>query len=710
MKRLFTLCLLTGLSAMAALGQPIQNISIMPMPKNISVADGSFPLTPRFTVAVKADVKDTILYQAVNRAFQALNRKTTLYFSQQYITPKDNSDTAALIVNVKQKVAIQIGNDESYSLVITPKQISLTANTTAGALHGLETLLQLVNHKGTGYYLPLATIYDSPRFQWRGLMVDVARHFIPLDVLKRNIDAMAAVKLNILHLHLTDDEGFRIESKLFPSLTKAGSNGDYYTQAEMKDLIRYAQARGITIVPEFDMPGHTTSWLAGHPELASAPGPYQPGPRFKMTAADGKPLNPMDIMKLITSYPTPAFDPSKESTYRFLDKFFGEMAALFPAPYIHIGADENNGVAWKTNPSVAAFMKKNNMADTHALQAYFVKRVARLLEKHHKKTLGWEELFSTDLPKTVMVQVWSNAKYRDDALAHGNNVIISKGFYLDVFMPAAVHYNNALIPDSLTGNTAALLKGGEAAQWAEAVDPGNIETRIWPRAAAVAERLWSPASVKDVDDMYRRLFAISKDLDEAGLQHIADYERGLRRLTDGADISPLKTVADVLSPVKGYRKLMARMTKPASASYQTAPITTLSDIIFVDSEVKRHFRTLVDQYLKTKDAATGQAIRTQLTIWKDNRIALEPLLKQMPNSADIDAHSKNLVIAASIGLAALDNLIAGKAAPADWLKQKSGELSVCKAVHGEMEIAVIREIEGLLKGQLAPEPTDYPIF
>jgi len=709
MKKLLLFCqFLCAAAITCAQTTPLTNL--MPMPKSLVFSTSEFNVKPNFTVSVKADATDTILYAAVNRAYQTLNRKTGLYFGQQYITPGDKSDTAALVVAVKQKAPIILGGDESYTLTITPKQINLAANTTAGALHGLETIIQLTTSNNQGYYLPAVTINDAPRFLWRGLMIDVARHFIPLDVVKRNIDAMAAVKMNVLHLHLSDDEGFRIESKIYPDLQRKGSLGDYYTQVQIKDLVKYAQARGITIVPEFDMPGHTTSWLAGHPELAAAPGPYQPGPRFKMTNTDGKPMGLMDIMKMITTAPTPSFDPSKESTYLFLDKFFGEMAALFPSPYIHIGADENNGVAWKTNPAIAAFMKKNNMADTHALQAYFVKRVSQLLAKHHKKTLGWEELFSTDLPKDVAVQVWSNPTFAGKALAHGNKILVSRGFYLDVFMPAYVHYNNVTIPDSVGAGNTSLFTGGEAAQWSEAVDKDNIETRIWPRAAAIAERLWSPAAVKDVPDMYRRLFAVSNELDGLGVQHVGNYTRALRRLTGGQDITALKTVTDVLSPIKGYKKLFARMTKPASASYQTAPLTAISDIIFVDSEVKRHFRKLVADYLQTKDATTEQAIRNQLTAWQNHRPALEPLLQNMPNSADIDAFSKELVIASNIGLEALNNLTAGKTPSADWIKQKTDELATAKTVYGEAGLDIIAEIEGLVNGKLAVEPADYPLF
>ncbi len=204
-----------------------------------------------------------------------------------------------------------------------------------------------------------------------------------LDVLKRNIDAMAAVKLNVLHLHLTDDEGFRMESKVYPKLHLLGSNGNYYTQAEMKGLVEYARLRGIMVVPEFDLPGHARSWFAGYPELASTPGVYEPGHRFEMKGTESLP----EIMTLLNTAPTPTIDPTKEFTYQFLDKLIGEMSAIFPAAYFHIGADENNGVAWKNNPAIVAFMKKNNIPDAKALEHYFVMRMYTIIKKH-KRTHG----------------------------------------------------------------------------------------------------------------------------------------------------------------------------------------------------------------------------------------------------------------------------------------------------------------------------------
>ncbi|TFF34199.1 beta-N-acetylhexosaminidase [Mucilaginibacter psychrotolerans] len=706
-KKLLPIVLLMLLAATAN-AQTQQVTTLMPMPKSITVVDGKFALTPSFTIAVKTDAADATLYFGVNRALQTLNRRTQLFFKQQRITASDKADSASLLITVRANAGVVIGQDESYSITVSAKQIKLEAPNTTGALHGLETFLQLVQYDDTGYYLPIAKINDSPRFVWRGLMIDVARHFIPLDVIERNIDAMAAVKMNVLHLHLSDDEGFRIESKVFPELQKKGSFGEYFTQSEIKDLIAYAKKRGVMIVPEFDMPGHTTGFLAGYPSLSATPGKtYMPGPRF---SPGDKPMGLMDIMKMLSTAPTPTFDPSKESTYLFLNKFLGEMSALFPSPYIHIGADENNGVAWKNNPAIVAFMKDKKIADTHALQAYFVSRVQKILTKHHKHTTGWEELLSKDLPKDVAVQVWQDGTKARSAAGLGHPVIISNGFYLDLFMPAYIHYQNYLFANKLEYALAAKVLGGEAAQWAEAMDKNNAETRMWPRTAAIAERLWSPVEVNDVDDMYRRLAVLSRQLDDIGLQHISEYEKGLRRLNDGGDIIALKTLADVLSPVKGYKKLFAKMTKTPSASYQTAPLATLSDVIMVDSEVKRKFRALVKSYLQSPDHHSYEAINAMLMQWANQYADLQSMPGKAQLNADIMRHAKNMSDAGFVGLEALKKWREKEQPSADWIKQQMAKLQRTKQVYGEAEIAVIPEIEALVNQKLAPEPTSYPMF
>lgn len=257
-----SLFIITGI--LSAKAQSADSLYLMPRPQSVKVNDGRFLFGTQFTIGVNGPVSDK-LTAAVNRFYLQLGKLTGIYFPQEYITPADNNADAQLSVRFSKTVLADIGVDESYTLEVSSSKILLTATTDIGAMRGLETLYQLVMPSGTGYYCPAVNISDSPRFKWRGLMIDVARHFISFEVLKQNIDAMAIVKMNVLHLHLSDDEGFRVESKTYPKLQQFGSNGLYYTQEQIKELVAYAHDRGIIIVPEFDLPGHSTSILAAYP-------------------------------------------------------------------------------------------------------------------------------------------------------------------------------------------------------------------------------------------------------------------------------------------------------------------------------------------------------------------------------------------------------------------------------------------------------------
>jgi hexosaminidase len=274
-----------------------------------------------------------------------------------------------------------VREDESYQLDVTPQQARLTAPTPVGALRGVETFLQLVELDAQGFSAPAVRITDRPRFPWRGLMMDVSRHWLPAEVLKRNMDGMAAVKLNVLHVHLTDDQGFRIESKNHPKLHELGSDGHYYTQTQMTELIAYARDRGIRVVPEIEMPGHSTSWYVGYPELAGGPGPYQIERKWGIF--------------------DPTLDPTREETYAFLDSLIGEIAALFPDEYLHVGGDEVNGRQWDTNPQIVAFKKAHGMKDNADLQLYFNRHLLPMIQKHGKKMIGWDEIFHPDPPQIL---------------------------------------------------------------------------------------------------------------------------------------------------------------------------------------------------------------------------------------------------------------------------------------------------------------------
>ena len=701
MRIVFSFLLILGLDAVHA--QSFNTLNLMPVPRNLVLENSRLPVNAGFTVSVITDKHDSLVLLSANRMYKTLNRRTGLYFRQENISSKNNSDAAALVIRVHQLSAMVIGVDESYQLRVNNKQVQLEANTTIGAIRGMETVLQLVAMDESGYYFPGLTIQDAPRFAWRGLMIDVARHFIPVDVIKRNIEAMSAVKMNVLHLHLSDDQGFRVESKRFPLLQEKGSNGEYYTQSEIREIIAFARVRGILIVPEFDMPGHSTSWFAGYPELATNPGPYTPGLPYKIDRS--KPVSLGQIMQAIQTAPFPTFQPTKESVYAFLDQFIGEMAALFPAPYFHIGADENNGIAWKQDSVVAAFMRKNNFSTPREMQAYFVNKVREIVNRYGKKTIGWDELFSKNLPKDVIVQVWSPMSppaLVQQIVDQGNPVIISKGLYLDHFFPAYIHYKTDFPSEQILG--------GEAAQWTEIADAENIETRIWPREAAIAERLWSPKTVSDIYDMYRRLFVISDELAESGLQHQAHYDRMVRRFSDGYNYTATKTLLDVLTPVKGYKRMIGFLALPESYAYPNAPLVRAADITMVDPNEKWAFRSLVTEYLHAKNPAAEKAIRDQLIIWSGNYKELKPLFTSSKLADEIEPHSKYLSELSMACLEVLDTLRAGKQPDTQWLTDKQALLQAAAGSAGDVELSILPELTALISQQWNALPENYPLF
>ena len=347
--------LLTFLISVLANAQTKMNL--MPYPAEITIGNGQFKLTNEFNIGI--DNGTPRLFDGTTRFLRRLDGRVGLFFGQNYLGIIDNNKNAALFIQISREGKVELHEDESYELKITGDQIVLTSETDIGSLRCLETILQLLDADKQGYYFPVIDIRDEPRFPWRGLLIDVCRPWMPIEVIKRNLDGMAAMKMNVLHLHLTEDQGFRIESKVFPKLHELGSNGNYFTQIEMKEIISYASDRGIRVVPEFDIPGHATSWFVWYPELASATGPYEIETRY-------------GIMN-------PTVDPTLERHHAFLNTFLGEMAALFPDAYMHIGGDENNGRQWDANPEIQAFMKKNDIADNHELQSYFHSRFLDIL-------------------------------------------------------------------------------------------------------------------------------------------------------------------------------------------------------------------------------------------------------------------------------------------------------------------------------------------
>ena len=662
--------------------QPRQ-LSLMPLPASVQIKTGQLVIDPSFSVGISGP-SDAQLRRAVERFLDDLRRQTGMPPFDIKVT---DAAQAKLVVHSERgsKPVQQLGEDESYVLDVSPAGARLNATTPLGVMRGLQTFLQLVQTTSDGFAAPAIAIEDKPRFPWRGLMIDVGRHFIPLDGLKRNLDGMAAVKLNVFHWHLSENQGFRIESKKFPKLQQMGSDGLYYTQDEVRELIAYARDRGIRVVPEFDMPGHSTAWFVGYPELASGPGPYQIERKWGVF--------------------DPAMDPTEERTYKFLDAFIEEMAQLFPDQYFHIGGDEVNGKEWDANPKIQAFMRAHGLKTNQDLQAYFNTRVQKILSKHGKTMVGWDEILRPDLPKDIVVQSWRGQDSLAAAAKQGYRGLLSFGYYVDLMWPASRHYAVDPIADgaaNLTPDEKKLILGGEACMWSEYVSPENIDSRIWPRTAAIAERLWSRQDVTDVNSMYQRLEQVSRWLDWLGLTHNSSYEPMLRRIAGSNDVSALQTFTDVVEPVKDYNREELAIVEATSLS----PVNRVIDAARPESASARHFGNLVDALLAGKtDPETKQEIRALLIRWRDNQNNLQRLETQSFLLTEVIPISQDLSAVAATGLQALDYIDRGERAPGTWATQQFASLEQAQKPKAQLLLMVAPSVQKLVEvssGQKAP--------
>ena len=532
--------LLAAISPVSLLGQSgnaVSELSLMPLPSSVLRGDGSLTISPSGGVPSAfnysyGQTHDVRLEAAVKRAVVQLGRRCggDVYWStiQQ---PKPTRAILTINVAAPGTPVQTLDEDESYHLSVTRQAATLTAATDLGAMHGLQTILQLAIDEQGGCVLPAVTIDDAPRFSWRGLMLDASRHFEPLSVIERTLDGMAAAKLNVFHWHLSDDQGFRAESRRFPRLTEVSSDGEFYTQEQMREVVAYAHARGIRVIPEFDMPGHGTSWVLAYPELS---------PNAKI-----------ERLPIVYGWPTAVLDPTRESTYKFINALVEEMGGIFPDAYFHIGGDEVEGKMWLSDPHVAAFMKKRGLATPDALQALFNQRLETILKRHGKKMIGWDEILNPALPKTIVIHSWRGEESLAQGAGQGYQGILSAPYYLDAQKNSAQMFLADPIPSDtkLNVDQQKLILGGEVCMWAEQLNAETVDSRIWPRTMAVAERFWSSQGDRSVPDMYRRLRINSLRLEEMGLRHISGPESMRRSLLMEYDPVALSVLASVLEPV-----------------------------------------------------------------------------------------------------------------------------------------------------------------
>ena len=671
-------------------GQEPRPLNLMPWPSEVKTAAGQMPIDPSFGVTIHGS--DPRLKKTAETFLEDLRRHTGFLPLDFSISdnPAQGHPGLAITSNSASKEVQEVGEDESYQLNVTPAGAELIAPTTLGVMRGLQTFLQLVQVTPQGFAAPAVTIQDKPRFTWRGLMIDSGRHFMPLEVLKRNLDGMAAVKLNVFHWHLSENQGFRIESKRFPKLQEMGSDGLYYTQEQVREVLAYARERGIRVVPEFDMPGHSTAWFVGYPLLASAPGPYSIERKWGIF--------------------DPAMDPTRDSTYKFLDAFIGEMAKLFPDQFFHIGGDEVNGKQWDANPKIQQFMRAHSLKSNADLQAYFNERVQKLVAKHGKTLEGWDEILRPDLPKTIVIQSWRGQKSLGKAAQQGYRGLLSFGYYLDLMRPTSYHYSVDPYGDaaaSLSDADKQKILGGEACMWSEFVSPENIDSRIWPRMAAIAERLWSPQSVTDVNSMYQRLETVSHWLDAYKLTHNINYDLMLRRMAGSDQISPLRQLANVVEPVKGYaREKLAANQEPSSLM----PLNRVIDAARPESIPARNFANLVSQFVSGAIKPGMEIkIRGQLTEWRDNPITLAPLAENSAMVQEVVPVSQNLSALAAAGLQALDYLDRGEKAPSAWKDQQLALVQQAFQPKAEVLLMITTPVQKLIQASAGEQPTDLPI-
>ena len=686
---------------------------LMPMPAEIQMLAGKSQLNARLGVHI-------------SQQQQALLRPLLLNstFAEQF-TRLDwrDAEKAQLHISINQSAAPlpYLGMDESYKIVIADNSIKLTSNNQYGMLRGLASLSQLLFSAKKPRELTNLTITDAPTYPWRGLLFDGVRHFLPIKDVKRTLRGLASAKFNVFHWHLTDDQGWRIELHSYPRLHQHASDGLYYTQAEIKEVVAYAAKLGIRVVPEFDVPGHASTIVLAYPELGSG-------------------TTRTDIERHWGVF-EPLLDPSNPKVYQFIDEVVAELAGLFPDPYLHIGGDEVDDSDWQKNTSIQAYMAEQQLADSHALHAYFNQRVAKILAKHNKQMIGWDEVLHPSLPKNTLVQSWRGHHSLSDITSAGFDGLLSSGFYIDQPQWTSYHYRNHplqppqtsvtaknilgtveftltrlkgsavvgnatiftnqqgqlhskvsikgkgrfitakvnkvaeyyqlqidtwLGPTKLTvsldetssepamiGNTpyefnAAIIDtpslkqlnqaladeqqrkktgkvlGGEATAWAELITSDNLDSRIWPRLYAIGERFWSPASLTDERDMYKRLSVMDKFASQQlGLLHQQQFIKRLKLhpAVTNADVNALVTFSQLIEPVHYYT--LHHLAFLRGDYHQQAPLNKLVDVLPVESLTLKQFDYAVADYQQQCGSQQLATLQTQLLRWQqilnDNR-------------------------------------------------------------------------------------------
>lgn len=551
-------------------------IAIIPEPVSLAQKDGEFTLPKRVTIETSTGPEMKEVIATLRERFSVPTGSKVVVLG--------NAQTATIKLILNKKADDVLGK-EGYNLAVTPKGIFIKANEPAGLFYGVQTLVQLfpkeiVSNKyvaNISWMAPCVEITDYPRFKWRGLMFDVARHFFTKAEVEQYIDNMVKYKMNLLHLHLTDDEGWRIEIKSLPRLTTVGAYnvkkvgyfgtftppavdeprdyGGFYTQKDIKDIVQYAKDRFVNILPEIDVPGHSLAAVVAYPELSCTPGAdkYQvrSGEHFMNFTKEG-----------IKAGIDNTLCPANEKVYDFLDKVLTEVAQMFPFGYIHMGGDECAKNFWEQSDAIKALMQKENLKTQEEVQSYFEKRVEKIVESKGKKFLGWDEILEGGLAPDAIVMSWRGMKGGIQAAKMGHEVVMSPTTfaYLDYMngdpaieprvystlrLTKAYEFDPA--PDSVDSK---LIIGGQANLWTEQVyNTRHLEYMTWPRAFAIAEAVWSPKSVRNFDDFASRVEKHFARFDEAETKYAPSVYDPIFTAKVGADTT--KTEVMLSTEIKG---------------------------------------------------------------------------------------------------------------------------------------------------------------
>ncbi|OXB02621.1 beta-N-acetylhexosaminidase [Flavobacterium oncorhynchi] len=688
MKYLFVL-LLAGVTSSAQIQK--EQLNLMPWPQSVVLNDGNFALNKNFKVNITGNPNPRI-FGGVTRFLRRLDGRTGIFFQQGFITKLNEVPNAELQINCTKSGKIGLYEDESYHLDIKQNKITINATSDLGALHGLETLLQMLQNNSSSFYFPVSKISDFPRFTWRGLMIDASRHFQPVDVIKRNLDGLAAMKMNVFHWHLVDDQGWRIEMKKHPKLIELASDGMYYTQEEIKNIVKYAEERGILIVPEIDVPGHASAILTAYPEIGSKVITLTGGTSEKNI--QGTAIATYGIERNAGIF-SPTLDPSNPKTYQILSELFDEVCPLFPGAYFHIGGDENEGKDWDENPKIQEFKKKNKLTTNHELQTYFTMQLVPMLKKHGKQLMGWEEILTKNMSKDAIIHAWRGpnegvvaGQSLIDAVKKGYKTVMSNGYYVDLLYPIESHYLNDPMPKGavLSAEEKARVLGGEATMWTELVTPTTIDSRLWPRTAAIAERLWSAEDITDMTSMRKRLDVVSFRLEELGLTHIRNKAVILRNISNNQNIEALEEFSNVCEPLKGYKR-----NKGGTEYQMYSPFTLFADACGPDAKDSLAFNDAVSQYLANKTPENKAKVTAFFTRWIALNKELTDLSANAPLVQPFLPLAKSLSDASRGLLLVLDNKSQLKA---DELKNL---IEQCNSKdHADVELSVYESLKKLI--------------